>query len=162
MEERLERTARNESLFREVNDRIEELSENVEAQGIAPEGGLIEFHCECGRDGCTERVRMTVEEYQRVRADNVGRPEEARPYAAGRPHDRRLRAEELPDHVSPRQAHEARVRPRVVADGAAERLGPDEPRTGGGAAPDDEEGRARPCPPEQPQHAARVRTRPVV
>ena len=70
MEERLERTARNESLFREVNDRIEELSENVEAQGIAPEGGLIEFHCECGRHGCTERVRMTVVEYERVRADN--------------------------------------------------------------------------------------------
>jgi hypothetical protein len=70
MEERLEPRARNESLLREVNDRIEELSENVEAQGIAPEGGLIEFHCECGRDGCTERVRMTVAEYEHVRADN--------------------------------------------------------------------------------------------
>jgi hypothetical protein len=70
VEERIEQRARNESLFREVNDRIEELSENVEAQGIAPEGGLIEFHCECGRDGCTERVQMTVAEYQHVRADN--------------------------------------------------------------------------------------------
>ena len=70
MEERLERTARNESLFREVNDRIEELSENVEAQGIAPDGGLVEFHCECGRDGCTERLRMTATEYDRVRSDN--------------------------------------------------------------------------------------------
>lgn len=70
MEERLERTARNESLFREVNDRIEELSENVEAQGIAPEGGLVEFHCECGRDGCTERVQLTIAEYVHVRADN--------------------------------------------------------------------------------------------
>ena len=70
MEERLERTARNESLFREVNDRIEELSENVEAQGIAPEGGLVEFHCECGRDECTERVRVTIAEYEHVRADN--------------------------------------------------------------------------------------------
>src|ERR687886_2289053 len=70
MQPRLERTARNESLFREVNDRIEELSENVEAQGIAPEGGLIEFHCECGRNDCTERVRMTVAEYEHVRADN--------------------------------------------------------------------------------------------
>lgn len=70
MEERLEPRARNESLLREVNDRIEELSENVEAQGIAPEGGLVEFHCECGRDGCAERVRMTVAEYEHVRADN--------------------------------------------------------------------------------------------
>ena len=70
MEKRLEPRARNESLFREVNDRIEELSENVEAQGIAPEGGLVEFHCECGRNGCTERVRMTIAEYEHVRADN--------------------------------------------------------------------------------------------
>jgi hypothetical protein len=70
MEERLERTARNESLFREVNDRISELSENVGAQGIAPEGGLVEFHCECGRDDCTERVRMTIAEYEHVRSDN--------------------------------------------------------------------------------------------
>jgi hypothetical protein len=70
VEERLARTARNESLFREVNDRIEELSKNVEAQGIAPEGGLIEFHCECGREDCTERVRLTVAEYERVRSDN--------------------------------------------------------------------------------------------
>jgi hypothetical protein len=70
VQERLARTARNESLFREVNDRIEELSENVEAQGIAPEGGLIEFHCECGREDCTERVRLTVAEYEHVRSDN--------------------------------------------------------------------------------------------
>ena len=70
MEERLERRVRNEGLFREVNDRIEELSKDVEAQGIAPDGGLIEFHCECGRESCTERVRLTVAEYQRVRSDN--------------------------------------------------------------------------------------------
>jgi hypothetical protein len=69
VDERLERTARNEDLFRQVNDRIEELSTEAEAQGIAPDG-LIEFHCECGREGCTERVRLTVEEYQGVRADN--------------------------------------------------------------------------------------------
>ena len=70
MNQRLESTTRNESLFREVNDRIEELSEDVEKQGIAPEGGLVEFHCECGREGCGERVRMTVGEYERLRSDN--------------------------------------------------------------------------------------------
>ena len=70
MKERLARQARNEALFREVNDRIEEISEDVEKQGIAPEGGLVEFHCECGRDGCSERVRMTVAQYEQVRADN--------------------------------------------------------------------------------------------
>jgi hypothetical protein len=69
VEERLERRARNETLIREVNDRIEELSTDAEAQGIAPDG-LIEFHCECGREGCAERVLLTIEEYQGVRADN--------------------------------------------------------------------------------------------
>jgi hypothetical protein len=70
VEERLEQRARNENLFREVNNRIEELSENVEAQGIGPEGGFVEFHCECGRESCTERLEMTVAEYEHVRADN--------------------------------------------------------------------------------------------
>ena len=69
MQERHERRARNESLLREVNDRIVELSTDAEAQGIAPEG-LIEFHCECGREDCTARVRLTVAEYERVRSDN--------------------------------------------------------------------------------------------
>src|ERR687887_187477 len=96
MEKRLEPRARNESLFREVNDRIEELSENVEAQGIAPEGGLVEFHCECGRDGCTERVRMTVAEYEHVRADND-------------------RFAVVPGHETPEM--EAVVEPLVGADG---------------------------------------------
>jgi hypothetical protein len=70
VDERRARRARNEDLLREVNDRIEELSKNVEAQGIAPEGGLIEFYCECGRVSCTERVLLTVAEYRHVRADN--------------------------------------------------------------------------------------------
>ena len=70
MDERLERRARNETLFREVNDRIEELSEDVERQGIAPEGGFVEFRCECGREDCDDRVRLTIAEYRHVRTDN--------------------------------------------------------------------------------------------
>ena len=59
MEQRLERITRNEALFRSVNERIEELSHGVGDQ-------RVEFLCECGRDGCEERLRMTGEEYEQV------------------------------------------------------------------------------------------------
>jgi hypothetical protein len=70
VEERLERRVRNEDLFREVNDRIEELSGDAHAQGARPDDGLLDFYCECGRDDCGERLRLTVAEYDHVRADN--------------------------------------------------------------------------------------------
>jgi hypothetical protein len=70
MDERLERQARNEALFREVNDRIAELGEEAQA-GWAPMDGQIEFFCECGREGgCGARVAMTPEEYALVRGES--------------------------------------------------------------------------------------------
>ena len=65
MEQRLERIARNEALFRAVNERIEELSAKFE---VLPESG-VEFHCECGRDGCDARISMTLGEYDIVRRE---------------------------------------------------------------------------------------------
>jgi hypothetical protein len=59
---REERIAKNEALFREVNERVKEL--------VPSEGG-IDFICECGNEECIEQVRMTAEEYERVRADPV-------------------------------------------------------------------------------------------
>jgi hypothetical protein len=59
------RQARNEALFREVNERIAEVGE--QAQAWSPDG-VIEFLCECGEDGgCGERVRVALETYERVR-----------------------------------------------------------------------------------------------
>jgi hypothetical protein len=55
------RAAKNESLFREVNERIRELQE---AFGPADEIGFV---CECSRQGCTTMVRATPDEYQQVR-----------------------------------------------------------------------------------------------
>jgi hypothetical protein len=59
---RKERIAKNETLFREVNERVKEL--------VPSEGG-IDFICECGNEECIEQVRLTSEEYERVRADPV-------------------------------------------------------------------------------------------
>ena len=65
--ERFERQARNEGLFREVNERIAQLGERGEAW--SPDG--TDFLCECGEEGgCGMRVRVPLEVYNRVRAQD--------------------------------------------------------------------------------------------
>ena len=55
-----ERLARNQSFFRQVNERIRE---------ITGEQGYVEqeFLCECADPGCTDRVALTVQEYEAIR-----------------------------------------------------------------------------------------------
>jgi hypothetical protein len=61
MDERTERLARNESLFREVNERVEQLNEEL--------GGRSgEFICECSRIDCSELIELTLGEYERARS----------------------------------------------------------------------------------------------
>src|SRR4051794_37377870 len=56
---RRERAAKNQSLFREVNERIDEL-----ANGAA----LIEFVCECAYADCADAIRINVGDYKELRA----------------------------------------------------------------------------------------------
>ncbi|MGH3045538.1 MAG: hypothetical protein ACRDNC_00815 [Gaiellaceae bacterium] len=63
MNPRETRLARNETLFREVNERIESVSQNFEVDGAK------EFLCECGREDCLEKVQLTRKEYEAVRAE---------------------------------------------------------------------------------------------
>ena len=66
MRERYERQAKNESLLREVNERLAALDRG--ADEWAGDDELFEFVCECGAGGgCTARVRMTLGEYDSVR-----------------------------------------------------------------------------------------------
>jgi hypothetical protein len=58
-----ERASRNEALFREVNERVEELHGRLESD----EGG--DFVCECADDGCTRRIHVPLDTYERVRSD---------------------------------------------------------------------------------------------
>src|SRR5690349_16390918 len=58
-----ERAARNEALFREVNEQIRALSDQ-----FAADGGSVGFVCECSRDDCTERLEIPVAVYEAVRA----------------------------------------------------------------------------------------------
>ena len=59
-----EKIARNESLFREVNERIAESAERFAA-------GEALFLCECPDPTCTERVEATLGEYECVRRDGA-------------------------------------------------------------------------------------------
>jgi hypothetical protein len=60
----LERLARNQAQFREVNERLLELSDGFE-------GGSLEFVCECSQDDCTSTVTMTRKDYESVRAHST-------------------------------------------------------------------------------------------
>jgi hypothetical protein len=59
LEVRRRRAAKNQSLFREVNERIEDLAQPATFAG---------FICECMDEECDEHVSLTVEEYEHVRA----------------------------------------------------------------------------------------------
>lgn len=78
--DRLARQARNEALFREVNERIAQLGSA--AQAWSPDG-VVQFMCECGADGgCGDRVRMPLAVYEQVRSQSdrfVVRPGHASP-----------------------------------------------------------------------------------
>src|SRR5213075_184222 len=60
---RVEAAARNEELFRTVNEKIEAVSQTVPATDPN-----MEFLCECDDVDCVETVRLTVAEYEAVRA----------------------------------------------------------------------------------------------
>lgn len=59
------RIAKNETSFRDINERLESGLRQVRN---TPE--LLEFICECGRRDCEEHVRLTFEEYEAVRRDS--------------------------------------------------------------------------------------------
>jgi hypothetical protein len=65
MPTRAERKGRNESLFREVNERIAELNQSFDVEGRS------EFLCECTREECKEPISISIEEYENVRNEST-------------------------------------------------------------------------------------------
>jgi hypothetical protein len=57
MNERQERIAKNETMFRAANRELQQGGEADE---------LIEVLCECGRQGCSGLITLTVADYDRV------------------------------------------------------------------------------------------------
>ena len=66
MDERQRRIGENEALFRQVNERVKDLNRSF---SIVLERG--EYLCECGDESCTERVEVSLPDYERVRADGA-------------------------------------------------------------------------------------------
>lgn len=63
-EERKRRIALNEAVFRQVNDRLDELN-----RGFATITENVDLVCECGDLDCTDRIVMTSDEYEELRSD---------------------------------------------------------------------------------------------
>jgi hypothetical protein len=59
----LEQVARNQIVFRAVNERIAELTRRLNKTGVCL------FICECGDPACAESLEVLWEEYEAVRAD---------------------------------------------------------------------------------------------
>ena len=57
-----ERLAKNEAFFRQVNERISDVTEGRRDD-------RYEFLCECSDPACTDRIELTRAEYEAVRAD---------------------------------------------------------------------------------------------
>jgi len=62
LEERQLRAARNQSLFREVNEQVERLTEQ-----LRPVLGDPNFVCECAQTECIAEITMSLAEYEELR-----------------------------------------------------------------------------------------------
>jgi hypothetical protein len=62
--DREERIGLNEAVFREVNERINDLAEHF---GL--EDQPLDLVCECGDPNCVERISMGRTEYEELRSD---------------------------------------------------------------------------------------------
>jgi hypothetical protein len=58
-----ERTARNQSLFRQINEEVARL--NAVFAQLSPYGTWV---CECADTSCVQSIEMTLGEYEKVRA----------------------------------------------------------------------------------------------
>jgi hypothetical protein len=80
-----QRAARNEVLFREANEKLEEKRNELDVGGSTP------FLCECGDPSCTELIVLRLEEYEHIRSRGnrfvVARDHQARDAATAEEHD---------------------------------------------------------------------------
>lgn len=64
MEERTRRIGHNEALYRQVNERIEEVNETFGALS-----GTFSIVCECGDLNCMEMISVSRDAYEQTRRD---------------------------------------------------------------------------------------------
>jgi hypothetical protein len=64
LDDRQVRAAKNQSLFREINERIRAFNEGFDV--VVPEPG--DWVCECANESCIELIPLTLAEYETVRS----------------------------------------------------------------------------------------------
>ena len=64
--DRQERIGLNEAVFREVNERINDLAEHFRL-----EDQPLDLVCECGDPDCVERISMSRDEYEQLRSEST-------------------------------------------------------------------------------------------
>jgi hypothetical protein len=64
MDVRTRRIGENEALFRDVNERVKEVSDGF---GVVLDD--IDLVCECGNLDCVERIHLNIPAYEHLRAD---------------------------------------------------------------------------------------------
>jgi hypothetical protein len=65
--DRNERAARNQSLFREVNERVVDLEQGG-LQEVAGDGSAVHAICECANAACHEPILMDIDGYTAIRS----------------------------------------------------------------------------------------------
>jgi len=66
VEDREHRLGLNEAMFREVNERVEEVN-----KAFGSITGDFDIFCECGYTSCAERITVPMSEYERARSDST-------------------------------------------------------------------------------------------
>jgi hypothetical protein len=64
-----ERRALNEAIFRDLNERVKEIDERLEPNGMGTSATEVEFLCECGDLECATRFTISRPEYEQVRQE---------------------------------------------------------------------------------------------
>jgi hypothetical protein len=67
---REERIVRNEALYRELNERVREIEDDMSMRGLVEAEPYSEYFCECGLESCMDKIRLTREEYEDARSDS--------------------------------------------------------------------------------------------
>jgi len=60
--ERQQRAGQNQSLFREVNERVKDVNDSFNVFA-----SLSDWVCECANDDCFQRLELSTDEYERIR-----------------------------------------------------------------------------------------------
>ncbi|MFN2470250.1 MAG: hypothetical protein ABR583_04535 [Gaiellaceae bacterium] len=63
------RMVKNEVLFRSVNERMKELTDELAFDGVVGEEHREQYLCECVDADCTTRIELSDDEYERVRSN---------------------------------------------------------------------------------------------